>query len=40
VAALTTATCLQKGDRMNPYLEPQAEEFFDRTSVPPEIADL
>jgi len=28
-----------KGDRMNPYLDPQAE-FFDRASVPPQIQEL
>jgi hypothetical protein len=28
-----------KGDRMNPYLDPQAE-FFDRAIVPPQIQEL
>ena len=28
-----------KSDRMNPYLDPQAE-FFDRASVPPQIHEL
>ena len=28
-----------KGDRMNPYLDPQAE-FFDRASVPPQMREL
>ena len=27
------------GDRMKPYLEPEAE-FFDRTAAPKEIVDL
>jgi hypothetical protein len=30
---------LQKGDRMNLYLEPQVE-FFDRAAVPPQIQEL
>src|SRR4051794_41953546 len=38
-ALIIVAICLQEGDRMQPYLEPQAE-FFDRAAVPPQIQEL